>query len=109
MQVILIAKHFLGKNKTLKSKKFNKHIYRDKRNLWSVKNNKIFEINKMTTVEKPYKLSLIEAPIPPSIKAVAMKKVNMLSMMDPCSGDYYKNPSIGRVVVSKKNRGKEVG
>ena len=24
-------------------------------------------------------------------------------------GDYYKNPSIGRVVVSKKNRGKELG
>ena len=51
----------------------------------------LFEINKMTTVEKPYKLSLIESPINPSIKAVAMKKVNMLSMMDPCSGDYYKN------------------
>ena len=51
----------------------------------------LFEINKMTTVDKPYKLSLIEAPIPPNIKAVAMKKVNMLSMMDPCSGDYYKN------------------
>jgi len=51
----------------------------------------LFEINKMTTVEKPYKLSLIESPIDPNIKAVAMKKVNMLSMMDPCSGDYYKN------------------
>ena len=25
------------------------------------------------------------------------------------SGDYYKNPTIGRVVVSKKNRGKELG
>ena len=25
------------------------------------------------------------------------------------SGDYYKNPSIGRVVVSKKKRGKELG
>ena len=25
------------------------------------------------------------------------------------SADYYKNPSIGRVVVSKKNRGKELG
>ena len=25
------------------------------------------------------------------------------------SGDYYKNPSIGRVVVPKKNRGKELG
>ena len=25
------------------------------------------------------------------------------------SGDYYKNPSIGRVVVSKKDRGKELG
>jgi len=25
------------------------------------------------------------------------------------SGDYYENPSIGRVLVSKKNRGKELG
>ena len=25
------------------------------------------------------------------------------------SGDYYKNPSIGRVLVSEKNRGKELG
>ena len=25
------------------------------------------------------------------------------------SGDYYKNPSIGRVLVSKKNRGRELG
>ena len=25
------------------------------------------------------------------------------------SGDYYKNPSIGRVVVSKKNRGQDIG
>ena len=25
------------------------------------------------------------------------------------SGDYYKNPSIGRVVVAKKDRGKELG
>jgi ATP-dependent Lon protease len=51
----------------------------------------LFEINKVNVVEKPYKLSLIEAPIPAGIKSVAMKKVNMLSMMDPCSGDYYKN------------------
>ena len=41
-------------------------------------------------VEKPYKLSLIEAPIPPEIKSVAMKKVKMLSIWIR-SGDYYKN------------------
>ena len=39
----------------------------------------------------PYRLKLIKSNIEPSIKAVAMKKVKMLNMMDPCSGEYYKN------------------
>ena len=51
----------------------------------------LVEINKVSTIEKPYKISLIESNIPPEIKAIAMKKVNLLSMMDPSTGDYYKN------------------
>jgi len=36
-------------------------------------------------------VTLIESNIAPEIKAIAMKKVNLLSMMDPSTGDYYKN------------------
>lgn len=49
------------------------------------------EMNKISTIDKPYKISLIESNIKPEIKAVAMKKINLLSVMDPCTGDYYKN------------------
>ena len=49
------------------------------------------EINKNTRVEKPYRMTLLEADIPVAIKSVAMKKVNMLRYMDPGSGEYYKN------------------
>ena len=51
----------------------------------------LVEMNKVSTVKKPYKISLIESDIAPEIKAIAMKKVNLLSMMDPSTGDYYKN------------------
>ena len=51
----------------------------------------LVEINKVNNVEKPYKIRLLESPIDSSIKAIALKKVNLLSMMDPYSGDYYKN------------------
>ena len=48
------------------------------------------EINKMTRVEKPYRMTLLEAPIPPLFKAAAMKKINSLRYMEPGSGEYYK-------------------
>jgi len=48
------------------------------------------EINKMTRIEKPYRMSLLEATIPPLFKAAAMKKVNSLRYMEPGSGEYYK-------------------
>ena len=51
----------------------------------------LVEINKISDVDMPYRLKLIKSDINPSIKSVAMKKVKMLSMMDPCSGEYYKN------------------
>ena len=51
----------------------------------------LVEMNKVSTVKKPYKISLIESDIAPEIKAIAMKKVNLLSTMDPSTGDYYKN------------------
>ena len=48
------------------------------------------EINKMTRVEKPYRMTLLEAHIPALFKAAAMKKINSLRYMEPGSGEYYK-------------------
>jgi ATP-dependent Lon protease len=48
------------------------------------------EINKITRVEKPYRLTLLEADIPVQFKAAALKKINSLRHMEPGSGEYYK-------------------
>ena len=49
------------------------------------------EINKITRVEKPYRMTLLESDIPVQFKSAAMKKINSLRNMDPGSGEYYKN------------------
>ena len=51
---------------------------------------KMKEINDYSKVEKPHKLSLIEADIPVVYKATAMKKLETLKWMDPGSGEYHK-------------------
>ena len=48
------------------------------------------EINTLIRVEKPYRLTLLEADMPPIFKGAAMKKINSLRYMEPGSGDYYK-------------------
>lgn len=48
------------------------------------------EINKLTRVEKPYRLTLLEADMPALFKGTAMKKINTLRYMDPGSSEYYK-------------------
>jgi ATP-dependent Lon protease len=48
------------------------------------------EINKITRIEKPYRLTLLESNIPPIFKAAAMKKISSLRYMEPGSGEYYK-------------------
>lgn len=48
------------------------------------------EINKITRIEKPYRMTLLESTIPVEFKAAAMKKINSLKYMDPGSGDFYK-------------------
>lgn len=48
------------------------------------------EINKITRIEKPYRMTLLECDIPVEFKAAAMKKINSLKYMDPGSGDFYK-------------------
>ena len=48
------------------------------------------EINKITRIEKPYKMTLLENDIPIHFKAAAMKKINSIRRMDPGSSEYYK-------------------
>jgi ATP-dependent Lon protease len=48
------------------------------------------EINKITRIEKPYRMTLLEAEIPIQFKAAAFKKVNSLRYMEPGSGEFYK-------------------
>jgi len=48
------------------------------------------EINKLTRIEKPYRLTLLESEIPALFKGAAMKKINSLKYMEPGSGEFYK-------------------
>ncbi len=48
------------------------------------------EINKITRIEKPYRMTLLESDIPIEFKAAAMKKINSLRYMEPGSGEFYK-------------------
>jgi ATP-dependent Lon protease len=48
------------------------------------------EINKITRVEKPYRLTLLESDIPVNFKSAAMKKISSIRHMEPGSGEYYK-------------------
>jgi len=48
------------------------------------------EINKITRVEKPYRMTLLESDIPTLFKSAAMKKINSLRYMEPGSGEFYK-------------------
>jgi len=48
------------------------------------------EVNDHYAVKKPYRISLLESNIPIAFKSQALKKINILSYMDPASGEYYK-------------------
>ena len=48
------------------------------------------EINTITRIERPYRITLLESEIPPIFKAAAMKKINSLRYMEPGSGEFYK-------------------
>ena len=50
----------------------------------------IKQINQLSNTDKPYRISLLETDIPIKFKASALKKINTLSYMDRCSGEYYK-------------------
>jgi ATP-dependent Lon protease len=48
------------------------------------------EINKITRVEKPYRLTLLESDMPLIFKSAALKKISSLRYMEPGSGEFYK-------------------
>lgn len=48
------------------------------------------EINKITRIEKPYRMTLLESTIPVNFKAAAIKKINSLRFMDPSNSEFYK-------------------
>jgi len=48
------------------------------------------EVNKITQIEKPYRMTLLESKMPIVFKGAAMKKINALRHMDPGSGEFYK-------------------
>ena len=48
------------------------------------------EINTITRIEKPYRLTLLESDIPTTLKSAAMKKISSLRYMEPGSGEFYK-------------------
>ena len=48
------------------------------------------EINKLITIDKPYRMKLLESEIPSEFKACAMKKVAALRYMEPGGGEFHK-------------------
>jgi ATP-dependent Lon protease len=48
------------------------------------------EVNQFISIDKPYRLALLESSIPPKLKANAMQKINMLRSMDSCDPEYFK-------------------
>jgi len=48
------------------------------------------EVKQFISIDKPYRLALLESSIPPKLKANAMQKINMLRSMDSCDPEYFK-------------------
>ena len=48
------------------------------------------EIKKINTLDKPYRLTILERPISQKIKAIALKKVDSFEMMCPEDNEYFK-------------------
>ncbi len=48
------------------------------------------KINSAMTIDKPYRISLLESTIPVHFKSAAMKRINALRYIEPGGGEYYK-------------------
>lgn len=97
-------KKLVKKNRIKNAKTYHKLIHSDNKNTNEIEyfktklSNKeqvkvmkdLKEINKHINVDKPYRLALLEAQIPPRFKAIAMQKLNTLKNMEPGDPEYYK-------------------
>ena len=48
------------------------------------------EVNKISNIETPYRINLLQSEIPHVFKSIALKKLNSLKYMEPGSGEFYK-------------------
>ena len=114
-------KKLVKKNRIKNAKTYHKLIHSDNKNTNEIEyfktklSNKeqvkvmkdLKEINKHINVDKPYRLALLEAQIPPRFKAIAMQKLNTLKNMEPGDPEYYKMKywvdSFMRIPFSKYN------
>jgi len=48
------------------------------------------EVNKVSQIDAPYRISILQAEIPHVFKSIALKKLNSLKYMEPGSGEFYK-------------------
>jgi ATP-dependent Lon protease len=97
-------KKLIKKARTKNAKTYHKLIHNDKKRTNEIDyfkkklSNKeqlrimkdLKEINNHINIEKPYRLALLDANMPPKFKAIAMQKLNVLRGMDPGDNEYYK-------------------
>ena len=48
------------------------------------------DVNKISNIETPYRIGLLETNIPHKYKSIAFKKLESLKYMEPGSGEFYK-------------------
>ena len=88
------GKNFKKFRKLLREKNFMNDIQFFKDKLSVEEQQKILlemeDVNKICSIEKPYRITLLESQIPQDFKACAIKKINTLRYMEPGGGEYYK-------------------
>jgi ATP-dependent Lon protease len=82
-----IFKKIIKDKNTLNDFKFFKELDKEHQNK-IIK--ELREINKLSRVEKPYRITLLETDMPVLFKCIAMKKINSLRYIDPGNSEYYK-------------------
>jgi ATP-dependent Lon protease len=82
-----IFKKIIKDKNTLNDFKFFKELDKEQQNK-IIK--ELREINKISRVEKPYRITLLETDMPVLFKCIAMKKINSLRYIDPGNSEYYK-------------------
>jgi hypothetical protein len=80
--------------KLLRKKNSTNDLRYFKKNLSIQEQRKVIDemeaVHKISLIDKPYRLTLLETDIPLKYKAVALKKISALRCMEPGCGEYYK-------------------